>query len=139
MAVKDVNLSPTAHAAKACVTMPVGSTATGQTALEVGSVVPGYNFEVVRVEAYCTDMTATATVNVLIETASCMTGAITMVDATPVAGTLATSVASRRGSATDALNLVYTTDGSGEIVKGVVQVWIRPFPMNGEAMPASGL
>lgn len=139
MAVRDQKMLSTDKSAYKCITMIVGTTATGQTDLEVDSVVPGFNFEIVRVEAYATGVTATASVNVKIGTVTVLTGAITPVAGTATAGTLTTTLANRRGSTTDALNLEYTTNGTGVITNGRVRVWVRPYPMSGEALPSGGL
>lgn len=139
MAVSDKKMLNSGKATFKCVTCEIGATATGQTALEVDSFIPGFNFEVVRVEAYCTAIAAAATVNVLIGSTTVLTGAITPVAGTATAGTLATSKAARRGSSTEAVNVVYTTDGTGSLTKGKVRVWIRPFPLSDEALPTAGL
>jgi len=139
MAVVDNHILPTASAAQQCFTMPIGATATGQTALEVDEITPGFNFQIVRVQVHATAVTATASVNVLIGSTTCLTGAITPTAGNVVAGTLATAVADRRGSSTDSIVVQYTTNGSGVITNGKVRVWVRPFPMNGEVMPLAGL
>lgn len=139
MAVKDNNLLPTAVAAQHCFTMPIGATSTGQTSLEVDEITPGFNFQIVRVQVHATAVTATASVNVLIGSTTCLAGAITPTAGNVVVGTLATAVADRRGSTTDSIVVQYTTNGSGVITNGKVRVWVRPFPMNGEVMPLAGL
>ena len=139
MAVKDNDFLTTAVAPQQCYTMPVGATATGQTALEVDEVTPGFNFQIVKVQVHATAVTATASVNVLIGATTCLTGAITPVAGGVVAGTLATAAADRRGSSTDSIIVQYTTNGLGVITNGKVRVWVRPFPLNGEVMPLAGL
>lgn len=139
LAVRDAKMLSTDHSAKKCLTMSVGTSATGQTDLEVDSIVPGFNFEIVRVTGYATAVTATQSVNVKIGTVTALASALTLVAGTDTAATLATSKAARRGSSTEAINLEYTTNGTGVITNGRVRVWIRPFPMSGEALPTAGL
>lgn len=139
MAVKDINILPTADAALSCITMIVGTTSTSQTDAEVDSSVPGFNFQIERVEGYCTDQTDTVTVNIKIGSTTALASALTLTDDAVAAATLATAVTARRGSNTEAINLEYTSNGSGEIVAGKVRVWIRPYPMNGESLPVAGL
>lgn len=132
MAVKDSNIQRSANVAKECVMLVLGTTATSQTAKQTHSVVPGFAFEVVRVEAYALTVTATISVDVQIGGTTCLTGAITPVADTPTAGTLATSAAARRGTATEAIQLKYTSNGTGAATNGLVAVWVRPLPLNGE-------
>jgi hypothetical protein len=54
------------------------------------------------------------------------------VAATPTAAVLATTLAARRGSASEAIQLKYTSDGTGAATNLVVSVWIRPLPLDGE-------
>lgn len=139
MGVRAKDVIPSDPLGRVPLTLSVGATATSQTALEVDEVIPGFNFEIVKVEAFATAVTATASVNVLIGSTTVLTGAITPTAGNVVAGTLATSAAARRGSSTESIILQYTTNGSGVITNGRVRVWIRPFPMNGEVMPLAGL
>lgn len=139
MSVRDAKMAADGYATWKCVDLGLGTTATGQTALETDSVIPGFDFEVERVSVYCTATAATISANVLIGSTSVLTGAITPVAGTDTPGTLSTTIANRRGSSTDAINLVYTSNGTGSATNGRVRVWIRPFPLNGEAMPLAGV
>jgi hypothetical protein len=139
MGVKDNHVLPSERLADKCLTMPIGTTATGQTALEVDELRPGFNFEIRKVEVHATGVTATASVNVLIGSTTALASAITPVAGDVVQGTLSTTMAARRGNSTDNIVVQYTTNGSGVITNGKARVWIRPFPMNGEVMPLAGL
>ena len=134
MAVKDVNVLPTANFAKECITFVIPATSVGQTDLEVDSCVPGFAFEIERISVMATAVTATASVNVKIGTTSALSSVITPVAGTDTAGTLSSTLASIRGSDSDAINVEYTTNGSGVITNGRVRVWIRPIPLNGEIL-----
>lgn len=132
MAVKDNNISKTANVAKEYVRLVLGTTATGQTGKQTDSLKPGYAFEVVSVEAYALTVTATISVDVQIAGTSVLSSVITPVADTPTAGTLSTTLANKRGAATEALQLKYTSNGTGAATNGIVTVCIRPLPLNGE-------
>lgn len=139
MAVRDEKMLASDYATWKCITMVLPATATSQTDLEVDSSIPGFNFEIARVEGYCMDQTDTVTVNVKIGSTTALASALTLTDDAVAAATLSTTLSARRGSSTDAINLEYTSDGSGEIVAGKVRVWVRPYPLSGEALPSAGL
>jgi hypothetical protein len=132
MAVRDITMDKNSKTPLKCITLQLGTTATGQTGKKTDGTVPGFAFQVVKVEVNALTVTATISMDVQIETTSVLTGAVTPVAATPTAGTLSSTLASIRGSATDAINLLYTSNGSGAATNGVARVWIRPLPMNGE-------
>jgi hypothetical protein len=132
VAIKDTNVLPTANIGLECIRLAIGTTATGQTAKIPDAVKPGFDFRIVRVEVNALTVTATISVDVLIGSTSCLTGAVTPVAATPTLGTLSTTLANVCGISTDTLNVAYTSNGSGAATNGIVSVWIRPQPMNGE-------
>lgn len=133
MAVKDINIDRTrANFAKELIRLQIGTTAVSQTAKQPDGVIPGFAFEIVKVEVNALTVTATISVDVLIATTSVLTGAITPVAATPTAGTLSSTLATKRGSATEAINVQYTSNGTGAATNAIVSVWIRPVPANGE-------
>lgn len=131
MAVTDQKIHPNAKVALVPITVGI-TTAISQTDTKAQSVIPGFKFEVVKVEVWASAVTATISAQVKIGTTSVLTGAVTPVAGTPTAGTLVSSRTSRRGSATDALNIEYTTNGSGAATNLRVTVWVRPYPLNGE-------
>ena len=139
MAVRTKDILPTDPIGRQVLRMPIGATATSQAALEVDEITPGFNFEIVSVQVHATAVTATASVNVLIGSTTALASSITPTAGNVVAGTLSTTMASRRGSSTDSIIVQYTTNGSGVITNGKVTVFVRPFPMNGEVMPLAGL
>ena len=132
MAVKDRNVSPASNIGVKAIRLAIGTTATGQTAKVPDAVTPGFDFQVVRVEANALTVTATISFDVLIGSTSCLASAITPVPATPTAGTLSTTLANRKGSSTAILKAAYTSNGTGAATNGFVTVWIRPQHMNGE-------
>jgi len=133
MAVKDNNVSPTAKFVRECIPFPI-VTATSQTDVRAGSVVPGFPFEIVKVSAYASAVTGTISCNVKIGATSALASTITPVATGSgiVDGSLSSTLANRRGSATDAINVHYTTDNSGAATNLRVTVWIRPHPLHGE-------
>ena len=139
MAVSDKKMLNTGKATWKPIRFVLPATSTGQTDLEVDSCIPGFNFEIVRVTARATAVTATQTVNVKIGTVSALASQLAVVAEVDTAATLSTTKANRRGSATDEINVEYTTNGTGVITNGRVTVWVRPFPLSDEAMPGTGL
>lgn len=131
MAVTDNKVHKDAKLSWKCIGLPLVS-AVGQTDLKEGGIKPGFAFEVERVEVYAKTVAATISVDVKIGTTSVLSAAITPVADTPTAGSLASAVASIRGSATDTIFLHYTSNGTGAVTKCTVYVWIRPIPGNGE-------
>lgn len=134
MAVTDVKMHPASKVALECIRLALGTTATGQTSKQTDGVVPGYAFQIMRVEVNALTVTATISVDVLIASTSCLSSAITPVAATPTAGTLSTTLSNVRGTASEAINLQYTSNGTGAATNGYVSVWIRPIPLNSEVL-----
>lgn len=114
------------------VQLPLGTTAVSQTATLAYAFKPGYAFTVASVQVYAAAVTATATVDVQIGTTSVLTGQITPVAATVVAGTLSSTKANIVGGAADTISLKYTTNGTGAVTAGTVTVAIRPSGMEGD-------
>lgn len=109
------------------------TTAINQTATVALGVIPGFRGEVVKVEVWASAVTATISADVAIGSTSVLTAAVTPVAGTATAGTLATTRSTRQFLATDQLNIKYTTNGSGAATNLKVTVWVRPYPMAGEA------
>lgn len=128
----DRKMDPNGGTVKECITMQLGTTAISQTGKQTDGFTPGYAFKVVKVEAYALTVTATISVDVQIGSTSVLASAITPVANTPTAGTLSSTVASLIGQSTSVIALKYTSNGSGAATNGVVRVWIRPQPCNGE-------
>lgn len=107
-------------------------TAISQTGVVAFSYTPGYRFKIVRVRSYCLLKAGTVTATLLVGARTAVT-TIGFTTATEVAQTLSTTAANIKGSATEAIILQYTTDGSGVLTNGFVIVDFRPFPMRGES------
>ena len=135
MSTQDRNTHKDAYIARECVLLVAPATATAQADLEVDEIVPGFPFEVVRVEAHATAVTATITLDVKIGTTSVLASAITPVANTATAGTLSTTLASRQGAAsTSTIRLHYTSNGSGAATSLKARVWIRPLGLAGDVL-----
>lgn len=133
MAVQDINIKKDANIARECIVFPfIIASAISQADVKVRGVVPGYAFEITKVEVFAKTVTATLSVQVKIGTTSALSAAVTPVADTPTAATLSTTLANKRGSSTEAINVHYTTDGTGAFTGMTVHVWIRPLPLNGE-------
>lgn len=100
-------------------------TAISQTGVVAFSFTPGYAFEVVRVRSYCLLKAGTVTGKVKVSTREAVP-ALAFTTATEVGATLATTAADRKGSASDAITIEYTSDGAGVLTNGFVVVEIRP-------------
>jgi hypothetical protein len=74
---------------------------------------PGFPFEIVRVEHFTDAIAATATYMVKIGTTDALAAETAPTADTLGEATLTTTLANRKGSATDVINLHATTDGSG--------------------------
>jgi hypothetical protein len=132
MAVKDINVDKNAKHARELVRLVLGVSATGQAAKLVDSVTPGFAFEIVKVEVMAVTVTANISADVQIGGTTALNAAVVPVAATPTAAVLAATLAARRGSASEAIQLKYTSDGTGAATNLVVSVWIRPLPLDGE-------
>ena len=132
MAVRDKDVDKNAALGRKLVLLTAPATATGQTALEVDTTVPGFAFEIEKVEVHATAVTATISADVQIGSTSVLSAAVTPVANAPTAGTLSSTLANIRGSSTDELRLLYTSNGTGAATALKARVWIRPIPGNGE-------
>lgn len=109
------------------------TTATSQTGRVSLATIPGFNGQVEKVEAWATAVTAAITVDVAVGSTSVLSAAITPVADTVTAGTLSSTITACRFTSTDQLNFKYTTDSAGAATNLKITVWVRPYPMNGEA------
>lgn len=111
-------------------------TAISQTDLEAFSFTPGYRFEIVSVRSFNAAKAGAIAYKVKAGGREAVAaGAWTA--ATEVAATLSTTKANLRGTASEAITLEYTSDGSGALTNGYVVITIRPWPLNGDLGPAS--
>lgn len=130
MAVKDRNILPTAGIAQETVA-PEIVTAVSLAGAVVFSYTPGHKFQVTRVRSFC--RTKTGTVTATVKVGGRTAASVTFTAATEVAQTLSTTLANLRGSASEAITIELTTDGTGALTNGKVVIAYRPHPMNGEA------
>ena len=132
MAVKDINVQKNANFSKKPLRFALGTSATSQTALLKDAIIPGFAFEIVKVEVFALTIVAVLTVDVQIGAVSALSAPIAPVANTVTAAVVSTTLANRRGTAAEAINLKYTSDGSGASTGCQVTVWVRPLPQNGE-------
>lgn len=100
-------------------------TAISQTGVVAYTYTPGYAFKVVRVRSYCRVKAGAVAGKVKVSTRETVP-ALAFTQATEVGATLATAAADLRGAATDALTIEYTSDGSGVLTNGFVEIEIIP-------------
>lgn len=108
-------------------------TAVSQSDVRVYSFVPGHPFEIVGVEGYARTEAGVVSGDVKIQTVTSLAAVIAFATATRVVASLAAALAARRGSKTDAINVHFTSDGTGVLTNGTVTVRYRPLPMSGDA------
>lgn len=115
------------------------TTAISQTNKSVLNYVPGFAGIIEKVILQCSTLAGTCTVEVRTGGTAFGTGARSACTATaPVAdantvATLSSTLANKKFSATEAIRVGYTTNGSGALTNGYCIIHYRPFPMNGDA------
>lgn len=105
-------------------------TATGLTDAVVYSFTPGYIFEIERIRSFC--RAKAGTVTAVVKVGSRTAASITFTAATEVAQTLSSTLANLQGSASEAITIELTTDGSGALTNGALIISIRPRGMHGD-------
>jgi hypothetical protein len=131
MAVTDRKIARDAKSAIERLVVPI-ITAISQADVLAFSFVPGHSFEIVQAQCYCRTEAGVVTSDVKIQTVSALNAVLAYNTATRVDGVLAAAQAARRGSATDAINVHFTSDGSGVLTNGFVVVSYRAVPLNGD-------
>ena len=126
MAIRDRNISKDASVARECLSMALGTTATGQTAALTNAITPGFSFRVVKVSVFAETVTATISVDVQIGGTSVLASAITPVAGTETAGTISATNANQIGGSSAQLQFKYTSNGTGAATGCVANVWIVP-------------
>lgn len=132
MAVNDKNVSKAAKIAEKELVVSI-VTAVSQSDVVAFSYVPGFPFEIVSVKNYARTEAGAVTADVKIGSTSALASAVAFATATATTASLSSTLASRRGSSTDAINVHYTSDGTGALTNGHVVVVFRPMPLNGDA------
>ncbi len=110
-------------------------TAISQTGVVAFKFTPGYKFQIRSIKTYNLLKAGTVTGNVKISTRTA--AAITFTSATENTASLSATKANLRGSATDAITIEYTTDGSGVLTNGYVIITYSFWPLNGEQGPGA--
>jgi hypothetical protein len=131
MAVKDTKIANDSKVAIETLTIPI-ITALTQADVIAFKYVPGHSFEIVGVQAYARTVAGAVTLRAKISGVTAMAADITPTTGNIVAGTLATTLAARRGSRTDSIDANFTTDGSGVLTNGFLVIQFRPVPLNGD-------
>lgn len=131
MAIDQFDILPHVAAAHRELVFPIGALAAGNTT--IASRLLGYRFQVVAVRVFGSAFTTVTNVDVRIGGTTALASAVVPSAGTEVAGTLATALASKRGSRTQALTVVVAATGTPSAQNAWVSVVVRPYPMNGEA------
>lgn len=107
------------------------TTALSLTSAVVYSQTPGYRYQLKRVRSFC--RTKAGTVTAVVKVGGRTAATITFTAATEVAQTLSTTLANLRGSATEAITIELTTDGSGVLTNAFIILVYRAYPLANEA------
>lgn len=135
MGIRSRNIKKTAAVGRETVDLLYGTTAVSQAGKRADAQTIPYAFQVVAVEAYALTVTATISFDLQIGATSVLSGAITPVADTLVAGVLSATVANTQGAAGSVLSAKYTSNGSGAATNAGLNVWIRPLGMEGDPTP----
>lgn len=124
MAVRDINIDSTAKTARKILVVPI-VTAISQAGVVFWKYTPGYAFRITSVRNFARTVTATISFVVKVGTRTAVAAA-TPVAATDTVNTLSTTLANLRGTASEAITIELTTDGSGAATNLSVEIEIRP-------------
>lgn len=130
MAVRNKNVSRDATIARRVLPVAI-PTATSLTDAVVFSFLPGESYRLVRARSFCRTKAGTVTFKVKVGTREAVASG-TFTAATEDAQTLSTTLANVKGSASEAITIELTTDGSGALTNGVVVLEYRPSPLANE-------
>lgn len=130
MAIEDSNVNPTARSARKSLAVSI-TTAVSLAGVVVYSFKPGYRFRLTGASDFARTVTAAITFVIKVG------GRIAVASVAPVAATetirtLSTTLANLRGSATEAITIELTTDGSGAATNLAFNLEIRPLGMAGD-------
>lgn len=108
-------------------------TAISLTDAVIYSFTPGYRFQIERIRSFC--RTKAGTVTAVVKVGTRTAASITFTAATEVAQALSSTLADLQGSASEAITIELTTDGSGALTNGAIVISIRPRDMHGDPSP----
>lgn len=132
MSLRDQQVNKTANFGKKQLAVAL-ITAISQTGVTCYSFTPGYKFQLLAVGSFCEALAGTVTAQVFV--GGRLAASVTFTSATEVAQTLSTTLANLKGSATDAITIQYTTNGSGVLTNGFINIVYRPWPYAGDLGP----
>lgn len=132
MRIRNQNVDPAAQIGRERIVVPL-TVAISQTGVVSAKFTPGHKYQLVSVKTYC--LTKAGAVAGVLKVGGRTAATLTLTAATEVTATLSTTLANIRGSATEAITIEYTTDGSGALTNGLVILEYRPRPMAGDLGP----
>lgn len=132
MSIRDQDMHKAAITPRKCLVIPV-ITAIDLTDAVVYSFLPGYKFQLVASRSFC--QTKAGAVAAVIKIGARTAASVVFTAATEVGQTLSTTLANLRGSATEAITIVLTTDHTGVLANSSITLQIRPYPLGGEVGP----
>lgn len=131
MGISDKKLLKTNHTGRARLVVPV-ITALSLTSAVIFSWTPGFTFQIAAAVSSFT-RTKAGVVTAVVKVGTRTAATIVFTAATEVQNALSTTLANLQGSATEAITVELTTDGSGVLANAQLVISVRPRPMNGEA------
>lgn len=102
----------------------IAAIANSQAAVEQWSHTPGYSFQILGFEVYCTGVTANCSIDLLIGTTSVLTAALVPVADIHTPATIK-SDGSEYGDDDDIIYVKATTDGTGDLTAANFQLTFR--------------
>lgn len=128
--IDDSNVDSKSRAARKQIAVGI-TTAISLAGVQVWKWTPGYRFRLTAVSDFLRTITATLSYVVKVG------GRVAVAGSTPVANTetartLSTTLANLRGSATEAITIELTTDGTGAATNFTVNLEVRPLGMAGD-------
>lgn len=118
----------TKEASRVLFTASRASVGASQTGLLIAAHKPGTGFQVEAVEVFAGAVSGTVSVDVQIGTTSVLAAAITPTAGSRVEGTLSSTLANRRGTASAEIGVLVTTAATSSLSDAVVVVRYRVYP-----------
>lgn len=123
MRIQDKHIHPSAAFAQQRLVAPL-VTVVSLTSAVVFSYLPGYRYQITRIRSFC--RTKAGVVTAVVKVGTRTAASITFTAATEVAQTLSATLADLRGTATEAITIELTTDGTGALNNGHIVIEARP-------------
>jgi hypothetical protein len=129
--ITDTDLQPTSKTVQKLIDVAVNP-AINLAGVAIWTYTPGYAFQLTRCRSFCRILAGAVSFTVLVGGRTAVSGGV-FVGAAEGGNALSATLANVRGSKTDTISIVATTNGTGQLTDGHVTLELRPFPVAGEA------